>query len=521
MDRRRFITGAAGYGAVAALPEHFPRDLFAQETSGITGAKEVAEIFLDLHRIHKWDTSNGDTWDPFWADDGNLYAFNCDGRGFGSKGMNLAFNRLAGESPSGLIGTQINEMDEYGNASQKGADNATWKACGQECIDNVFYAFVSRNIYGSESKDALLRQLAGNSSLIKSTDRGLTWTRSASANYERPMWPGSRFGAPFFVHYGRNGGQVSRDGARDYVYAVSTNGFWNDGDSLILGRINRAKLPDLNSADWEYYTGADGSLGANWSRQIERAVPILDRPAKCGQTPVCYVPALEVYLLISWYNTSLLTKWFEPNEMRYDFYQAQRPWGPWSPIGSFSDRFLGPAYHMYGPSLCARFQQRRGTDVEISLFTAGCPFQDVAGSVYKIWHIPVLLRTALLPKPVVHAAADKQISYHGSWFPWTTTEDADVDKVPRVTQTRGDAAELSFEGTGIEYVAVKTAGLGSVDIYIDGVRQQSADLDLRNFPIFLGVVVFAKLGLPSGKHLIRIVNASDSRVNVEGLRVYA
>jgi hypothetical protein len=38
---------------------------------------------LDLDNLHKWDNSNGDTWDPFWADDDALYAFNCDGRGFG------------------------------------------------------------------------------------------------------------------------------------------------------------------------------------------------------------------------------------------------------------------------------------------------------------------------------------------------------------------------------------------------------------------------------------------------------
>ena len=134
-------------------------------------------------------------------------------------------------------------MSEYGKAGQKGPDNATWKACGQECIDGVFYAFVSRNIYGSDSHDPLTRQTAMNASLIKSTDQGHTWTRSAQENYERPMWPGGSFGAPFFVHYGRNGGQVEQGGARQYVYACSTNGFWNDGDSLILGRVLRRSCP--------------------------------------------------------------------------------------------------------------------------------------------------------------------------------------------------------------------------------------------------------------------------------------
>src|SRR5947209_1988369 len=152
---------------------------------------------------------------------------------------NLAFNRLVGDTPESLAGTIVNTMDEYGKNNQKEADNATWKACGQECIDGVFYAFVSRNIYGNESGDHWLRQTAFNSSLIKSTDGGATWTRSARENYKDPMWPGPAFGAPFFIHYGKNGGNVMRDGANRYVYAVSTNGFWNDGDSYVLGRVFR------------------------------------------------------------------------------------------------------------------------------------------------------------------------------------------------------------------------------------------------------------------------------------------
>lgn len=508
VDRRTFIAGLAASGAGGLIAEGFR-------------TTEVAGIFLDLHHAHKWDDSNGDTWDPFWADDDSLYAFNCDGRGFGRKAMNLAFNKLAGDAPAGLTGSQINAMDKYGTANQKEADNATWKACGQECIDGVFYAFVSRNVYGSDSHDPLTRQLAMNCSLIKSTDCGRTWTRTAQENYARPMWPGLRFGAPFFVHYGRNGGQVARDGANDYVYACSTNGFWNDGDSLILGRVRRSRLAGLNSADWEYLTGADGSATANWSRDLAKAVPILDRPAKCGQTPITYVPDLGIYLLISWYNTERVTKWFEPNEMRYDFYQAPHPWGPWTPTGSVSDRFMGPVYHMYGPSICARFQRRRGADVEVTMFTAGCPFDDVPASPYKMWAVPLRLRTSPLPPSRLVAASDPRISYKGLWFPWTTTSDAPMDRLPRATQTRGCSAELSFSGTGIEYIAAKSGDQGSVDIFLDDVRQEQESLQLTDFPVFLEVSIFSRQSLAAGPHKVRIENPGQSRINLEGFRVYS
>ena len=243
LNRRSFVEGLAACGASALLSGVLVAESsWPQTAAPDANTTQVAEVFLDLHRVHKWNSSNGDTWDPFRANDDSLYAFNCDGRGFGTNAMNLAFNNLTGDAPSELVGSQVNSMEEYGNAYQKGPDNATWKACGQECIDGVFYAFVSRNVYGSDSNDPLTRQLASNSSLIKSTDRGRTWIRAAPQNYGKPMWPGARFNAPFFVHYGRDGGQVSRDGALDYVYACSTNGFWNDGDTLILGRVKRSRL---------------------------------------------------------------------------------------------------------------------------------------------------------------------------------------------------------------------------------------------------------------------------------------
>ncbi len=518
IDRRAFVKAASGITVGSWLAGHMTPRLHAFPD---TPQPAIADISLDLHRLHKWDTSNGDTWDPFWADDDSLYAFNCDGRGFGPDPMNLAFNQLAGNAPDSLIGSQINSMAEYGKATQKGPDNATWKACGQECIDGVFYAFVSRNIYGSDSHDPLTRQRAINSSLIKSTDRGLTWTRTARENYDHPMWPGPDFGAPFFVHYGRNGGQVSQDGAKEYVYACSTNGFWNDGDSLILARVKRPLLSRLNAGDWEYLSGRDGSSTSSWTRDITRAAPILQRPSKCGQTPITFVPALGLYLLVSWYNTEPMKKWFQPNRMRYDFYQAPHPWGPWAPAGSHDDSFLGPEWHMYGPSICARFQHRRIDDVEVSLFTAGCPFEDVRISPYKMWRIPLTLRTKPLPPHQWIPASSPELHYKGAWFPWTTVPQDQTDRLPRAAQTQGASVELPFTGTGIELIAEKTAGLGDIDIFIDNQHQVTTSLAVDDFPVLLGVTVFSAQQLAAGNHTIRIVSRSDLRINIEGFRVYA
>ena len=286
------------------------------------GSTPILAVVPDLSHLQKWDDSDGDTADPFWADDGNLYFFNCDGRGFGkTPRMNLCFNELTGPDLQHLQGAQVNQMAEYGGAQHTGPDHATWKATGQECIDGVFYAFVDRNVYGSASKDH--RQTSSNASLIESHDGGHTWKRTAQENYDSPMWPGSRFGAPGFIHHGQNGGQVQQDNATQFVYAITNNGFWDNGDDMILARVARADLPKLRASDWSYYTAGDGLADGSWSNRIGDAKPILSLPGKFGWISPTYIAALHRYLLVSWSVTT--KKWFEPQRVTYDFYQAEQP----------------------------------------------------------------------------------------------------------------------------------------------------------------------------------------------------
>jgi len=519
VPRRNFIKTLAAFSTASIFADLGHPSLLGDGFDAPSASTRITDVFMDLNRIHKWDQSNGDTWDPFWADDDSLYAFNCDGRGFGTQARNLAFNQLQGDGLHSLSGRIINSMDEYGIAGKKEADNATWKACGQECIDSIFYAFVSRNVYGSDSHDPLLRQTAFNSSLMKSTDKGLTWTRSAAENFKDPMWPGTRFGSPFFVHYGKNGGAVSRDGAHQYVYAISPNGFWNDGDDFILGRVDRTKLKDLDAFDWTYYTGRDGQRAENWSKQIANAIPILSLPAKCGQTPPCYIASLGVYLLISWYNTQKMSKWFEPNEMRYDFYEAERPWGPWGFINSYSDRHITGG-HMYGPSLCAKFQERKGSEVMMSLFTSGCPFEDVPSGLYKMWEIPLLLRTTPVPDSTLVNDDDARITYSGSWRSLSQRGFSDYNDDVHYTNSVGDSLQFTFTGAGIDYLAEKHTDLGDVDVYVDGVLKQNVNLHLENFPRLSQVVVFRAEGLSVGPHTIKIVNKSTTGAVLDAFRVY-
>ena len=509
-SRRRFLHCSS---LLASAAVGAPTGLLARMASPETQTPtRIADLEFDLNDIYKWDDSNGDTWDPFWADDGRLYSFNCDGRGFGRIGKNLAFNRFDGTALRSLKGTQINRMAEYGPGGQRGQDNATWKACGQECIDGVFYAFVSRNVYGDESQDPKMRQTAFNSSLIQSRDHGQTWRRDAEENYRKPMWPGPSFGAPMFVHYGKNGGAVSEDRASEFVYAVSTNGFWNGGDSLVLGRVARKALSRLDAGDWEYFAGGDGNTAGAWKRSLDQAAPILELPAKLGQTPVTYVPSLGIYLLISWYITAPMTKWFEPAGMRYDFYQAEHPWGPWSLIRSLSDSFLPQGSHMYGPALCTKYQERHGSDVRLVMFTSGCQFEDKPTGIYKCWTIPVILHTKPTPPSDLVPAASTALKFEGQW----TSGPDDT----RMSTKVGDSATLLFTGTAVECVAHKEDDFGSIDVYLDRERPKRVALALKNFPALSGVVVFRSPELAKGQHMLKIVNAGGGPVNIQSFRVY-
>jgi hypothetical protein len=516
MNRRAFIRGASLFVSTTGLASSRPIYALPGETRKHPIA--IAQMELDLNHIHKWDDSNGDTWDPFWADDDGLYSFNCDGRGFGKAPKNLAFNRFDGGSIEELHGFQVNSMDEYGPANQHEPDNATWKACGQECIDGIFYAFVARNVYGNESHDPLMRQTAFNASLIKSEDRGRTWVRSAADNYARPMWPGPSFGAPFFVHFGKNGGSLSIDRSNEYVYTVSTNGFWNDGDSLILGRVPRRELPKLDASRWEYFKGGNGLSDHAWSSQWADAQPILRSPAHCGQGPITFIPALGAYLLISWYNPRTLHKWFQPDEMKYDFYQAGHPWGPWALLSSFSDRFLAAGSNMYGSALCPKFQKEEGDGTRVILFTSGCQFEDEPSGIYKAWCIPVLLHSTVLPSARSINYNDPKITRKGHWSEPTSAANRGDDVLT------GDAADasisLSFEGSGIEYIARKAAGFGDVEIIVDNRQPATVSLGTKNFPALSGVSVFRVLNLNGKQHSLKARSLGNGPINLQSLNIY-
>ncbi|MFI5386580.1 MAG: hypothetical protein ACHQ50_10720 [Fimbriimonadales bacterium] len=323
----------------------------------------------------------GDTWVGAWGEDGELYAPSNDTFGFNAAGnSNIAINLIIGDDLLSLAGETVNTMADYGVSSQEGPDGCNWKSGGCCSIDGVLYWVVSRHKYGETSGDSFRRQTARNASIIKSADRGKTWTRPAKDNYDHPMFPGSRFAAPFFIDYGKNQG-ARVDQADRYVYALSNNGFWDNGDNIILGRVPKADLGKLNSSDWEYYTGGDGMLAANWTGDSSRAALILDQPGHLGMAGATYLPAFHCYLMIGWYYPKGGGKMpGASRETVWDFYQSPKPWGPWT---RFASHHFAPQGY-YCPSVCLKFSANHGK--RLFAITAG-DWND--HSVYRLTFVPL------------------------------------------------------------------------------------------------------------------------------------
>lgn len=321
---------------------------------------------------------NGDVWTATWADDGNLYSAADDALGFGDEcRSNLAVFRLEGDEPPHLRGSMVNAMSDYGALTEIAEDSACWKANGLTCVDGVLYLSVSRHLYYAAPHWI---QRAWDASIVKSDDHGRTWSRPPELG--RSMFPGPTFGAPFFVQYGRDG-EATADGADDYVYAVSADGVWNNGSSMVLARVRRDRISALDAADWEFVHRFDENAEPIWTSRHDLAGYIFRSPGRSSMTGVHYVPPLGLYVMPQWHYTNLdgphPDRW---QSTRWELYQAPAPWGPWS---RFHTQEFAPE-GFYNPTIPAKFVSPDGRNLWI--LTAG----DFATQAYYALHaVPVSL----------------------------------------------------------------------------------------------------------------------------------
>ena len=299
----------------------------------------------------------------------------------------IAFGKITGDDPHSLAGASISDMGDFGKNTHS-ADGANWKTMNSYCVDGVLYMFVTRCFYPEQAHDPNHRHIFKNSSVIKSADKGKTWTRSEAECYDHPMFPGLKFGSPYFVWYGRDGA-ASVDHADKYVYAVANNGHFEDGDYYILGRVAKKKLARLDARDWQFFSGGNGMSSRNWSGSIDKAAPILQNPLNCSMTGMTYIPALRRYVMVVWHYTTYDLR-TDPRTIDI-YYEAPKPWGPWTQFKTVDTGKIG----WYVPIICQKFQTAASPGkVDCVLFVTG-NYQNA--QLYKVNYIPITLSTSPLP----------------------------------------------------------------------------------------------------------------------------
>ncbi len=282
-------------------------------------------VDVQLGAPHYYD-HGGDSWDPTWAQDNRLYTAVNDGAGFGTLRRNIGFNQISGNDPLTLTGQLQNLMDDYGEMNAPVAtDGRNWESGGSISIDGVLYLSVGMDRYVDPNYGG--RQTRINASIIKSGDHGLHWTRAM-------------------------------DNADRYVYATSNNGFWDNGDNYILGRVLRLKIGALQAADWSFYRGGDGML--------DSAI-LIEAPGQCGETGVTYLPALKRYVMAAWYYPIGNGHAGKIEATEFAFYESAKPWGPWKKIRTILIQPQG----WYIPRVLAKFQSPAGQDLQAFIAVAG------------------------------------------------------------------------------------------------------------------------------------------------------
>jgi len=132
----------------------------------------------------------------------------------------------------------------------------------------------------------------------------------------KPMFPGSLFGGPSFIQYGRD----SADAVDEYVYAISGDQ-WDNGSELRLGRVPQDRILERESWEWAIVEGDS----VHWTGNLEVSKPILTLEGHLGLPEMVYLPGIRHYLLLTW---GLHQDFQVEKGSELTILEAEQPWGP-------------------------------------------------------------------------------------------------------------------------------------------------------------------------------------------------
>lgn len=369
--------------------------------AGYTGPSEIHSCGNDTPRI-KWisfgtNTSYypnlGDTFYSSWGPDWDIWFTSDDTPGIqGSclpNGSNIVVNKATGPSIAELQPVTVNCLREWGlhGDDQGHGDWGAWKTTGLTWLDSILYLWVERDFNPLATNNSL-RQTAKSPCLLKSTNKGVTFEGGPQeACFEKPMFPGMRFGTPSFIQYGRNG-EAGPHGSDQYAYAISNDGSWDNGDNIRLGRVLRSKIANLNGSDWEFFQGSPSHV--SWIKDYNTSTPILSHQNQLSSTGAVYNPYLDEYILTEWYFPNRTGFGQYPSALWptvWAWYASRKPWGPYRLVSNTS----WPNAAWYNPAIVNKFWGFDGKSGIV--FTSGHAYGNGANSSYVLSTIPFSIET--------------------------------------------------------------------------------------------------------------------------------
>jgi len=313
-------------------------------------------------------TSNdGDIPYNFTSNDNVTYMVRDDAKTPpGGAGSNQQLDQITNETTLAI--SQVNGLSAYGTYSTtNGTDGPggialSNKGNGLFGMAGSLFMFTGRH----EINGSTRRQFYGN--VIRSDDKGATWSNfnnptTFNAN-GIPAFPnsGNNSVAPFFFGNNSNWGWVTpvRYAADDGTLGYNTAGNQIDGgnaycyftiieqnndsaDYIMLGRIPRIQLFALNYSAAEFWIGptsptpADFVNDTNWQTSASGLTRIYSNVGKVGWQDICYVPAINRYVLFSGYRPVVAST----SNTVWLVMEGPTPAGPWTQVGSLTNNPSG------------------------------------------------------------------------------------------------------------------------------------------------------------------------------------
>ncbi|MGD7654300.1 MAG: right-handed parallel beta-helix repeat-containing protein [Verrucomicrobiales bacterium] len=159
-----------------------------------------------------------------------------------------------------------------------------------------------------------------------------------------------------------------------------------------------------------------------------------------------------------------------------------------------------------------------GTDITTKqsfwlLYHAVEPGAEITASILRNQHIePFTFIKPTVPEELNDSAG---VTYTGDWNHQHNVNSFNDDL--QYNRTTGDSFELTFHGTGIEFTSQNNTDMGLVDVFIDGVYDQT--VNLHNDTRLHRQTVYHKENLLPGLHTIRTVNTEDKYLILDSFTI--